>query len=320
MMFGEYGNPDVAECTRIIHRALDAGINFIDTADRYSFGVSEEIVGQAVKHCRDDVVLATKFTVPMGLGVNQRGHSRKWVMKAVEDSLRRFDTDYLDLYQAHRPDPATNIDELLCTLSDLIHQGKVRAIGSSTFPAHEIVQAQWVAERRHRERFLCEQPPYSLFARGIERAVLPVCEQYGMGVITWGPLAGGWLSGRYHRGMAQPNAPRNVQMMPRYDLTLPENQSKFDALEALEAVAADAGLPLAHLAIAFTLNHPGVTSAIIGPRTMEHLESLLDVVHLRLDADLLDRIDEIVPPGTNLTEADGGYVPPSLLDPSLRRR
>ena len=323
MMFGPYGNTDRDECERIVHRAFDAGINFIDTADTYSAGESEEIVGKAVRHCRDNVVLATKFTVPVGkdsIDPNERGHSRKWVMRAVEASLRRFGTDYIDLYQAHRPDPSTDIDELLGTLSTLVEQGKVRAIGSSTFPASEIVEAQWVAERRHRERFRCEQPPYSLFARGIEREVLPVCQRYGMGVITWGPLAGGWLSGRYRRGMDQPDAPRNRNMIQRYDLSRPENQRKFDLLEQIEQVARDAGLPMAHLAIAFALNHPAVTSVLIGPRTVEHLEDLVDVTAIRLEPEVLDRLDAIVAPGTNVTMADGGYEPPSVTDRRLRRR
>jgi aryl-alcohol dehydrogenase-like predicted oxidoreductase len=207
MMLGPYGRVEKEDGVAIVQRAIDSGINFIDTADVYSAGVSEEIVGMAIRHCRDDVVLATKFTMPMSRRPNESGHSRKWVMRAVEDSLRRLGTDYIDVYQAHRPDPSTNLDELLGTLTTLIHQGKVRTIGSSTFPAHLMVEAQWIAERRNRERFLCEQPPYSLLVRGIERDVLPVAQDYGLGVITWGPLAGGWLSGRFRRGMAQPDAP-----------------------------------------------------------------------------------------------------------------
>jgi aryl-alcohol dehydrogenase-like predicted oxidoreductase len=319
MMFGEYGNPDHDESIRIIHRALDEGVNFIDTADRYSAGESEEIVGKALKGRRDDVVLATKFTIPMDDRPNHRGHSRKWVMRAVEDSLRRLDTDYLDLYQAHRPDPETDIDELLGTLSTLIHQGKVRMIGSSTFPAHEIVEAQWVAERRGRERFLCEQPPYSILSRGIERDVLPVCARYGMGAITWGPLSGGWLSGKYHRGMEQPDAPRVRNVFGRYDLSRPENQVKLEIVERLTDLANDAGLLLPHLALGFALAHPAITSVIIGPRTMEQLEGALAAQDVKLEDGVLDRIDEIVPPGSVFNRADAGYEPPAILDARLRR-
>nr|WP_018636339.1 aldo/keto reductase [Parafrankia elaeagni] len=320
MMFGKYGNPDHDECVAIVNRALDAGVNFIDTADQYSVGESEEIVGKAVRGRRDDVVIATKFTIPMSGRPNDRGHSRKWVIRAVEDSLRRLGTDYIDLYQAHRPDPNTGLDELLGTLSILIQQGKVRAIGSSTFPAHQIVEAQWVADRRGRERFLTEQPPYSLLARGIERDVLPVCEQYGLGVITWGPLAGGWLSGRYSRGMEQPSAPRNRNMFARYDLSRPENQRKFDTVEQIAEIARDANLTMAELSIGFALNHPAVTSVLIGPRTQAHLEDLLGVPEVRLDAETLNRLDTIAPPGFNATAADGGYQPPALADAGLRRR
>jgi aryl-alcohol dehydrogenase-like predicted oxidoreductase len=320
MMLGTYGNPDHDQCTRMLHRAIDAGINFIDTADVYSGGESESIIGAAVKHCRDDLIIATKFTIPRGRGPNERGHSRKWVMRAVEESLRRLDTDYIDLYQAHRPDPNTNIDELLGTLTTLIQQGKVRAIGSSTFPAHEIVEAQWVAERRGRERFLSEQPPYSLLARGIERDVLPVCSRYGMGVVTWGPLAGGWLSGRFDRGIEQPRAPRNLANYQRYDLESAENQRKFDIVEQVNAVAKEAGLTLPRMAVAFAMNHRAVTSVLIGPRTPEHLENLLDVTTIRLDGDLLDRLDSVAPPGVYATTADAGYEPPSIANPTLRRR
>jgi aryl-alcohol dehydrogenase-like predicted oxidoreductase len=321
MMFGKIGNPDHEDSIRVIHRALDGGINFIDTADVYSGGESEEIVGKALADGRrDDVVLATKFHGSMGEDPNHAGNSRRWIIREVENSLRRLQTDHIDLYQVHRPDPATDIDETLSALSDLVHQGKIRAFGSSTFPAHEIVEAQWVAEKRGRERFLCEQPPYSIFVRSIEKDVLPTCQKYGMGVIPWSPLAGGWLSGKYRKGMDQPTGGRAARMPQRFDFSLPGNQRKLDVIEELEKLAADAGIPLIHLALAFVINHPAVTAAIIGPRTMEQLEGQLGATDVRLDDAVLDRIDELVPPGTNLNAADGGYQPPAITSAWRRRR
>jgi aryl-alcohol dehydrogenase-like predicted oxidoreductase len=320
MMFGKIGNPDHDDSIRVIHRALEAGINFIDTADVYSHGESEEIVGKALAGRRDDVVLATKFHGSMGDDPNMAGNSRRWIVREVENSLRRLQTDYIDLYQVHRPDPATDIDETLSALSDLVHQGKIRAFGSSTFPAHEIVEAQWVAEKRGRERFLCEQPPYSIFVRSIEKDVLPTCQKYGMGVIPWSPLAGGWLSGKYRKGGEQPTGGRAARMPQRYDFSLPGNQKKLDVIEELDKLAAEAGIPLIHLALAFVINHPAVTAAIIGPRTMEQLEGQLGADEVRLDDAVLDRIDELVPPGTNLNRADGGYQPPAITSAWRRRR
>src|SRR5688500_2264580 len=275
MMFGSWGNPDQDEGVATIQRALDSGINFIDTADVYAAGESEEIVGRAIKGKRDNVVLATKFHGGMGDDPNMRGNSRRWITTAIENSLRRLQTDYIDLYQVHRPDPSTDIDETLGALSDLVHQGKVRAIGSSTFPAWQIVEAQWVADKRGHVRFRCEQPPYSIFVRAIEADVLPVCQQYGMGVIPWSPLAGGWLSGRYRKCMAQPTEGRAARTPGRFDLSLPGNQRKLELVEELEKIAADAGVPLIHLALAFVLNHPAVSAAIIGPRNREQLEGQL---------------------------------------------
>src|SRR3954452_11873816 len=319
MMLGAWGNPDHDDCIRIIDSALDAGINFIDTADVYSFGESEEIVGKALKGRRDSVVLATKFVAPMGEDTNQRGASRRWIMQEVENSLRRLDTDYIDLYQAHRPDPSVDLDDTLAALSDLVHQGKVRVIGSSTYPAELIVEAQWVAERRGRQRFECEQPPYSIFARGIETAVLPTCLQYGMGVIPWSPLAGGWLTGKYRRGEAAPTTGRARRIPERFDYDLPENQRKLDLVEELLKLAADAGVSLTHLAHAFVLEHPAITAAIIGPRTMDQLTDVLAGTDVRLSPDVLDRIDDLVPPGTNVNAADAGYQPPTL-SRKVRRR
>ncbi len=313
MMFGQWGNRDHDDSVRIIHRALDAGVNFVDTADVYSQGESEEIVGKALKGRRDDVVLATKFHGSMGDDPNMAGNSRRWIVREVENSLRRLGTDYIDLYQVHRPDADTDVDETLSALSDLVRSGKVRAIGSSTFPAEEIVEAQWVADRRGHVPFRCEQPPYSLFVRGIESSVLPTCSRYGMGVIAWSPLAGGWLTGRYRKGQEIDMSKGRAARLPqRFDPSLPGNARKLDLVEDLVEVAEQAGCSLTHLALAFVVAHPAVTSAIIGPRTMEQLEDLLAGAALQLDDAVLDRIDELLPPGTNVNHLDAGYQPPSL--------
>ncbi len=321
MMFGSWGNPDHDESIRIIDRALDAGINFIDTADVYSAGESEEIVGKALAAGRRDrVVLATKAHGRMGDDVNEQGNSRRWIIRECENSLRRLGTDYIDLYQIHRPDPAADIDETLGALTDLIRAGKICYAGSSTFLPSQIVEAQWTAQRRGRERFVCEQPPYSILVRGVEAEVLPACQRYGMGVIPWSPLAGGWLSGRYRKDGDLPASRRAARIPQRYDMSLPGNQAKLEAAEKLAGLADETGLSLIHLALAFVTSHPAVTSAIIGPRTMEQLESQLGATDIVLTSDILDQIDEIVPPGTNLNPPDRGYEPPALTDPSLRRR
>ncbi len=321
MMFGAWGNRDHDDSIRIIDRALEAGINFIDTADVYSAGESEEIVGKALANGkRDDVFLATKFHAPMGDGPNQQGNSRRWIVQEVDNSLRRLKTEWIDLYQVHRPDPSCDLDETLAALSDLVHAGKIRYLGSSTFPAHQIVEAQWMSERRCRERFVCEQPPYSLLVRGVEADALPVCQRYGIGVIPWSPLAGGWLTGAYRKGVQPPRSHRAERIPQRYDLSLPQNQRKLDAVDALAALADDAGISLVHLALAFVIQHPAVTAAIIGPRTIEQLESHLGAIGITLESELLDRIDEIVQPGTNLNPADAGYMPPEIEHASLRRR
>jgi aryl-alcohol dehydrogenase-like predicted oxidoreductase len=320
MMFGSWGNPDHDDSLAIIDRAIDAGINFIDTADVYSQGESEEIVGKAMKsYQRDEIVLATKVHGQMGEGRNRSGNSRRWILAECEASLRRLGTDYIDLYQIHRPDPSTDVGETLSALSDLVHQGKIRYFGSSTFPAEEIVEAQWIAERRCLERFVSEQPPYSILVRGIEAGVLPVCERYGMAVVPWSPLAGGWLSGRF--GSGKDNSSRRAERIPgRYNLSLAENRRKLALVDELVELARGAGLTLVELAIGFVLSHRSVTSPIIGPRTMDHLEPLLKAADARLSADVLDRIDEIVPPGVNVNRVDGGYLPPALTDANLRRR
>ncbi|HEX8122311.1 MAG TPA: aldo/keto reductase [Solirubrobacteraceae bacterium] len=320
MMFGAWGNTDHDDSVRIIHRALDAGINFIDTADVYSRGESEEIVGRALAGGRrDDVVLATKFHGSMGDDANQAGNSRRWVFREVEASLKRLQTDWIDLYQVHRWDPWTDHDETLGALSDLVRQGKVRSIGSSTFPAAQIVRAQWVARERGHQRYVCEQPPYSLLARGIEADVLPTCLEHDMGAIVWSPLGGGWLSGKWRKGAEDLTSRRSAMIPKRYDLSIPENQAKLDAADALGRLADEAGVSLVHLALAWAINHPGVTSAIVGPRTMEQLESQLGATELDLDPDLLDRIDEIVPPGRTINPADAGWQNPALTPERLRR-
>jgi aryl-alcohol dehydrogenase-like predicted oxidoreductase len=294
--------------------ALDAGINVVDTADRYSQGESEEVVGKALKGRRDDVVVATKFWGPMGDDLNQQGGSRRWIVTAVENSLHRLQTDHIDLYQLHRPDPDTDIEETLSALSDLIHSGKVRVIGSSTMPASDIVEAQWVAARRGLERFRTEQPAYSILNRGVEAEVLPVAQRYGLGTLVWSPLAKGMLTGRIRKG--QRTDLRRAEMFPSF-----KDERRLDAVEEIASLAEEAGLSMAHLAMAFAIAHPGVTSAIIGPRTMEQLDDLLAGVDVRLSDEILDRIDEIVPPGTDVGGPDqSAYLPPALQRANLRRR
>ena len=305
------GNSDPADSVRVIHRALDAGINFIDTSDAY--GESEVVVGQALRGRRDNVVLATKFSRPTSDDPNHQGASRRWIMTAVENSLRRLRTDYIDLYQVHRPDPDTDIEETLSALSDLIHSGKVRAVGTSAMPASDIVEAQWVAERRGLERFRTDQPPYSILSRGIEREVLPVAQRYGLGILVWGPLGQGMLTGRVRKG--QQTDLRRAQLFRHLN-----DERRIDVVEQLIPLAEKAGLPLTHLAMAFTIAHPGVTSALIGPHTTEQLDDLLASAEVTLTDDILDQIDEIVPPGTDVGTLDQAYRPPALLNPGLRRR
>ncbi len=315
-MFGVMGNRDHRDCVAIIHRALDSGVNFIDTADAYSRGESEEIVGNALKGRRDRVVLATKFFVPMGEDPNMKGGSRRWIVEEVENSLRRLGTDYIDLYQIHRYDDATDLEETLSALSDLVHQGKIRCFGSSMFPADRIVESHWIAEKRGLLRFRCEQPWYSIFAREIERFVLPACARYGMGAIIWSPLDGGWLTGRYRKPEDLDEKSRIVALArmrgKSFDPAGELNLRKFQLVDALSKLAADSGLSLTHLALAFTLEHPAVTAAIIGPRTREQLDDLLAAVDLRLDSEILDRIDALVPPGTSVNGIDPTSRPQGL--------
>ncbi|MFE6775631.1 aldo/keto reductase [Streptomyces sp. NPDC057702] len=321
MMFGAVGNPDHDDCVRIVHAALDQGINFLDTADMYSAGESETIVGKALRGRRDDVVLATKVHFQMGEGRNRSGNSRRWITQAVEESLTRLDTDWIDLYQVHRPDPHTDIEETLSVLGDLVRQGKIRAFGCSSFPAEEIAESHHVAERRALPRFRTNQPPYSLLARGVETSVLPTGQRYGMGVLTWSPLAFGFLTGKYRKDQpVDMNTGRAALRPARFDPALPANAAKYDAVEQLADLADDLGHTLPELAVAFPLAHPAVTSVIIGPRTREQLDSLLKGATLTLDDATLDRVDAIVPPGTDLYQADGVWQPTSLTNPAERRR
>ncbi|MGZ8283598.1 MAG: aldo/keto reductase [Allosphingosinicella sp.] len=321
MMFGAMGNRDHDECVRIIDRAIDAGINFIDTADVYSRGESEEIVGKALKGKRDAVVLATKFYFPMSDDPDHRGGSRRWIVREVENSLRRLGTDHIDLYQIHRFDDSTDLEEVLFTLTELVREGKIRTFGSSMFPPDRIVEAQWVAEKRGLLRFRCEQPWYSIFARDIERFVLPACRRYGMGAIVWSPLDGGFLSGKSRGPQDFDDSSRIVQFTRMFRGSFdPEAgyiRRKLEIVEQLVPLAEQASMTLAQLAVAFTLEHPAVTSAIIGPRTMEHLETVLPAADKRLPVEILDRIDALAPPGTSLNPM---VDIPSGTDKAVRRR
>src|SRR3954452_2864165 len=318
MMFGPWGNDDRADSIRIIHRALDSGINFVDTADVYSAGVSEEIVGEALRGRRDDVVLATKFFMPMSEDPNSRGGSRRWIVREVEDSLRRLGTDYIDLYQVHRPSPDIDVEETLGALTDLVRQGKVRYMGSSSYSGSQIVETQWVSRERHLERFVTEQPPYSILVRGIEEDVLPTIQRCGMGTLTYSPLAGGWLSGRWRKDAA--GTPTSAaRPSARFDMSSPANQRKLDIVEDLAQLAEQTGITLIEMALAFVLNHPGVTSAIVGPRTMEQLESYLPAAERKVSTEILNRIDEIVAPGVTVNPDDNSYGTHELM-PAVRRR
>jgi aryl-alcohol dehydrogenase-like predicted oxidoreductase len=319
MMFGSAGNNDRAECRTILDTAMDAGINFVDTADMYSDGESEQIVGELLRGRRDEVILATKFHFPMGTGPNRSGNSRRWIIQAVEASLRRLQTDWIDLYQVHRPDPDTDIEETLAALSDLTTAGKIRAFGCSTFPPERIVEAHWVSTRRGLPRFRTEQSPYSLLARGIETSLLPVCQRYSMGVLTWSPLAGGFLSGKYRQGEPVDLTSGRAALQPeRFNPAIPKNAAKLALTEQLAALARDAGATLSALALAFPLTHPAVTSMIIGPRTLDQLDQTLAAAELALDDTTLDRIDQIVPPGVD--HYDVAWRPPHFDEPCLRRR
>ena len=321
MMLGSMGNTDHDEGIRIIHRALDAGINLIDTADTYSQGESEVIVGKALAaFARDAVVLATKVNNPMGQGINTQGSSRRWITREVENSLRRLGVDHIDLYQLHRPDPTVELEETLAALTDLQRSGKIRAFGTSTFPAHQLVRAQWVSEKHHLGRFVSEQPPYSILCRAIEADVLPVAQEHGIGVLSWSPLAGGMLSGKYGTGKENASHRATGRYPERYNTENEANRRKFEIVTELDELAHKAGLTLVELAVAFALNHPAISSVLLGPRTIEHLEPLLGAPEVRLDAEVLDAIDQLVEPGTIVSGHELGYTPPALADAALRRR
>jgi aryl-alcohol dehydrogenase-like predicted oxidoreductase len=318
MMFGPWGNDDRPDAIRIVHRALDAGINFVDTADVYSGGVSQEIVGEALQGRRDDIVLATKFFMPIDDRPNHSGGSRKWIIQEVENSLRRLKTDYIDLYQVHRPSPTTDVEESLGALTDLVRQGKIRYIGSSSYSASQIVEAQWASRERNLARFVTEQPPYSILVRGIEEDILPTTQRYGMGTLVYSPLSGGWLTGRWRKDA--PGTPTSAaRRSARFDMTTPANQRKLDVVEELALLAEQSAMTLIDLALAWAINHPGVTSAVIGPRTMEQLESQLPSAQVTLNAEILDRIDELAAPGVTLNADDNGYGAAELT-PEARRR
>ncbi|MFF5296073.1 aldo/keto reductase [Paractinoplanes globisporus] len=319
MNFGSIGRTTQEEATAIVDAALEAGINVIDTADAYGQGESEEMVGKAIAGRRDDLVLATKAWMPMGDERNRRGSSRRWLVTALDDSLRRLGVDHVDLYQIHRWDPGTSDEETLYALTDLQRAGKIRYFGSSTYPAYRIVQAQWAARENRLGRFVTEQPSYSILQRGIEADVLPVAQEYGLGVLAWSPLASGWLSGAVREGR-EVTTHRSALMPQRFDLAIPANRQRMDAVERLAKVADRAGLTMIQLALGFVTAHPGVTSAIIGPRTVGHLRSQLEAAETVLPADVLDAIDEIVAPGVDLAPDEKFDTPPALLDPALRRR
>ncbi|MFD5639108.1 aldo/keto reductase [Streptomyces sp. NPDC127077] len=319
MNFGRIGRTSQDEATAIVDAALEGGINLIDTADMYGDGESEEMVGKAIAGRRDDIVLATKAGMPMGEERNHRGSSRRWLITELDASLRRLGVDHVDLYQIHRWDPATGDEETLSALTDLQRAGKIRYFGSSTFPAHRIVQARWAAREHQVRPYVTEQPSYSILQRGIEAHVLPVAEEYGLGVLAWSPLASGWLSGAVRRGR-EITTSRSAFLPQRFDLAIPSNQARLDAVERLAVIAEEAGLTLIQLALGFVTAHPAVTSALIGPRTPDHLRSQLAAADTVLSADVLDAIDAVVAPGTDLAPHEKFDTPPALLDPALRRR
>ncbi|WP_236792691.1 aldo/keto reductase [Amycolatopsis sp. GM8] len=319
MNFGPIGHTTQDEATAIVDAALEAGINVVDTADMYGDGESEQMVGRAIAGRRDDIVLATKATMPIGDERNHQGSSRRWLVTALENSLRRLGVDHVDLYQMHRWDPNTSDEETLSALTDLQRAGKIRHFGSSTFPAYRIVQAQWAAREYNLSRYVTEQPSYSILQRGIESQVLPVTEQYGLGVLVWSPLASGWLSGAVRQGR-EVTTHRSALMPALFDTAIPANQARLDAVGRLAKLADQAGLTMIQLALGFVTAHPAVTSALLGPRTLDHLRSQLAAADTVLSADVLDEIDAIVAPGVDLAAHEKFDTPPALLDPSLRRR
>ena len=323
MMFGGAGNPDRAECVRIVQRALEAGITFFNSAEGYSGGASEEILGEALAGGRRDAaIIATKFGPRFGGDPDREGGSRRWIVRTVEESLRRLRTEWIDVYEFGAPDPLTDIDETLSALTDLVSAGKVRMLGTSKMPPSQLVEARVVAERRGYGYFRVEESPYSMLTRSIEYDLIPTCRRLGTGVVVFGALAGGWLSGRYRKG-AQIAAPGSSarDRGDRMDAASPTNAAKFEAADALGALADEVGLTLPQLATAFTLQHPDVSATIIGPRTMEQLEGSLAATGVTLSADVLDRIDQIVPPGsaTNISDTMWQFGTDALAVENRRR-
>ncbi|NHN34048.1 aldo/keto reductase [Paenibacillus agricola] len=322
--FGSWGNTDEEECKRIVEESIAAGINFIDTADVYAGGVSEEIVGKALKSRREEIVLGTKVGMQMGNGINRRGNSKRWIKNALEDSLRRLQTDYVDVYQLHRPDLDTDIEETLGILTDLVKEGKIRYIGTSGFQAWQLTESQWASERWKLERFASEQPPYSILNRSIELDVLAAAQKYGLGVLVWSPLSGGLLTGKYSVGQTAEAGSRAERFKGNVlgnvvDPHRPENRVKFEKIHLLQDLANEAGLTLAHMAVAFTQAHPAVTSTIIGPRTRGQLQESLKGIELRLSTDVLDAIDKIVAPGQTLDDMERAWEPGWLAVANRRR-
>jgi aryl-alcohol dehydrogenase-like predicted oxidoreductase len=306
MMFGAWGNTDVDECHRMVDAALDAGITLFDTADMYDNGMSETILGEALRGRRDRVVLATKVGNPMDGDPDRRGLSRRWITQACDDSLRRLGVDHIDLYQMHRPDPETPIEETIMVLGELVAAGKVRAIGTSTFSAAQLTAAQRAAAALGIAAPTSEQPPYSALARGVEAEVLPVCAADDIGVIVWAPLNGGWMTGKYQLGDgdASDRAMRQGEHFDYRDEVM--RRAKWSAVEALTALADGAGLTIKQLALGFVLDDPTITSAIIGPRTLPQLIDLLAAGAPALPPGLRDAIDRVIAPGTNINPADAG--------------
>jgi aryl-alcohol dehydrogenase-like predicted oxidoreductase len=318
MVLGAWGNTDRGACNRIINGALDAGVNLVDTADMYGGGENETIVGAAIAGRRDDVVLCTKFHHPVGddPDLTRRGNSKRWITTAIDDSLRRLGVEHIDLYQVHRPDPSVPIAETVEALTGLVRAGKIRAWGTSTFPAEDIVEAHWAAERSDAVGPSTEQPPYSILCRGIERDVFPTIRRHDMGSLVWSPLSGGWLTGKYRRGESAPHGSRAATNPDHFD---GGNEAKFAAVERLQRIADGAGLAMSHMALAFAAEHPAVTCALIGPRTEAQLADLLAAADVKLSDDVLDAIDEVVPPGITINSVDVGWTPPGLATEQRRR-
>lgn len=323
MMFGAMGNTDQNETVSIVHRALDAGINFFNTADGYSHGESEQVLGKALAGGRrGESVISVKTGLVLDGNNNHGGGSRRWLNQAVEGSLRRLNTDYIDVYELGVPDAATDLDETLGALTDLVRAGKIRSFGTSKQPPSRLVEARALAERRGHGFFRTEEVPYSMINRAVEYDLLPTCQRLGTGVLAFGALGGGWLSGRYQDTSAATGAGSPVRArLSNLDASDPANAAKLRAVQALGVLAQKAGLTLIQLATAFVLRHPGVSSAVIGPRKLDHIEGYLAVEGVRLSEDVLDEIDTIVAPGVSIDIADTMWRigSPALL-PQNRRR